>query len=360
MRVNGVHYRTVWMEDETIYMIDQTKLPHRFEIIDIKCIDDLKQAINEMKVRGAGAIGVAGGYGMALAGMQAVDSKFFMSVELAAKELKNTRPTAQSLFTIIDRLLKMIKLESDPQKARTSLVKEATYYAEMDIEACKQIGKNGSELIKDGTNISTHCNAGWLAFVDWGSALSPIFYAVKEQGKNIFVYVDETRPRCQGSRLTAWELLEENIPHTIISDNVTGALMSSGKIDLVIVGADRIAMNGDIANKIGTYSSAVLAKENGIPFYIAAPVTTIDLDCESGESIPIEERDEDEVLYMFGEDENCNISKVRISPMGCTALNICFDVTPAKYITGIITERGIFSASRDGIANILKGSISDS
>jgi S-methyl-5-thioribose-1-phosphate isomerase len=213
----------------------------------------------------------------------------------------------------------------------------------------------GAALIKDGVNISTHCNAGWLAFTDWGSALSPVFYAVREERKNVFVYVDETRPRCQGSKLTAWELQHENIPHTIVVDNVSGALMSRGKIDIVFVGADRIAMNGDVANKIGTYSSAVCAKENGIPFYVAAPAITVDPDCPSGDMIPIEERSQDEILYISGLDDNGRIRRVRISPEKSTALNIGFDVTPAKYISGIITEYGIFPASRDGIEKILKG-----
>ncbi|MBN2400836.1 MAG: S-methyl-5-thioribose-1-phosphate isomerase [Spirochaetes bacterium] len=357
MKVNGKDYRTVWMEGSVIKMIDQALLPHRFNVIDIKNLEELKKAINDMNIRGAGAIGAAGGYGIAQAALQANDADFFAKVNSAADELKRTRPTAQNLFTVIDGILKKTAGIRDTGKAREETVKEAQYYADLDAESCRKIGMYGAGLIKDGAKVSTHCNAGWLAFVDWGSALSPVYYAVKEEKKNVFVYVDETRPRCQGANLTAWELLQEKIPHTIIADNVTGALMWKGKIDLVIVGADRIARNGDVANKIGTYSSAVAAKENGIPFYVAAPITTIDPNCESGKSIPIEERNQDETLYMYGINDSGNYSRVRIAPEGCTALNIGFDVTPAEYIKGIITEKGIFQASEKGVEEILKGSI---
>ena len=353
MQVNGKNYRTVWMEGQTIRMIDQSLLPHKFEIIDINNLQELKNAINNMNIRGAGAIGASGGYGLAQAALQASDTELFSKVNAAANELKNTRPTAQNLFTVIDGILKRASGQSDTVKARRIFVEGAQFYADLDSEACRMIGKYGAELINDGMHVSTHCNAGWLAFVDWGSALSPVYYAVKEQKKNVFVYVDETRPRCQGANLTAWELLGEKIPHTIIADNVTGALMWRGKIDLVIVGADRIARNGDFANKIGTYSSAVVAKENNIPFYVAAPITTIDPNCPSGKSIPIEERNQDETLFVPGMDDKGNISRVRVAPQGCTALNIGFDVTPAQYISGIITEKGIFPASEKGIEQIL-------
>ena len=354
MRVNGVHYSTIWMEDSTIHMINQPLLPHRFEIIEVNNLEALKDAINNMTIRGAGAIGAAGAYGIAQSALKSSDEDLFECIEMAANELRNTRPTAQNLFTAIDMMLDEVRGEEYPRKARMKSVEAAKRYAEMDALACKRIGEYGATLLKDGVRISTHCNAGWLAFVDWGTALSPIYYAAKEEGKRVFVYVDETRPRCQGSRLTAWELKHEDIPHTIIVDNVAGALMWQGEIDIVIVGADRIAKNGDIANKIGTYSSAVVAKENGIPFYVAAPVSTIDPNCPSGKSIPIEERDESETLYMFGNDEGGNISRIKISPDGCSALNIAFDITPAEYISGIITERGIFPASERGLAKILK------
>jgi S-methyl-5-thioribose-1-phosphate isomerase len=355
MRVNGENYRTIWMEESVIRTIDQSELPHSFKIVDIRNPEELKNAINNMIIRGAGAIGAAGGYGMVQAAMLADKGNFFHSLEKAADEFKNTRPTAQSLFAVIDRILQIAKSEADPGKALSAVIREGKRYADMDADACRQIGRNGAALIKDGANISTHCNAGWLAFVDWGTALSPVYYAAKEEGKRVFVYVDETRPRCQGSKLTAWELLQENIPHTIIADNVSGSLMRQGKIDLVIVGADRIAINGDVANKIGTYPLAVCAKENGIPFYVAAPAITIDPYCQSGDLIPIEERSQDETLYVTGMDDNGKINRVKISPDFCTALNIGFDVTPAKYISGIITELGVFPASREGISKILRG-----
>ncbi len=355
MKVNGKHYRTVWMEGRTIKIIDQALLPHRFAILDIRNLEELKKAINNMNIRGAGAIGAAGGYGLAQAALQANDADLFAEVNGAAEELKRTRPTAQNLFTVINGVLNSAADKKYPSEAREEILKAAQFYADLDSEACRKIGMHGAGLIKNGARISTHCNAGWLAFVDWGSALSPVYYAVNEEKKNVFVYVDETRPRCQGANLTAWELLQENIPHTIIADNVTGALMWKGSIDLVIVGADRIARNGDFANKIGTYSSAVVAKENGIPFYVAAPKTTIDPVCPSGKSIPIEERNQDETIFVSGVDDRGNISRVRIAPEGCTALNIGFDVTPAEYINGIITEDGIFPASEKGIEEILKG-----
>ena len=354
MRVKGKSYRTVWMEGSIIRMIDQSVLPHAFKIVDIRNLEELKNAINNMIIRGAGAIGSAGGYGMVQAAMMADEKNFLHNMEKTALELKNTRPTARNLFAAIDGILKIAKSEPDSRKALSDIIREGGRYADLDAEACRRIGRHGAALIKDGANISTHCNAGWLAFTDWGSALSPVYFAAKEEGKRIFVYVDETRPRCQGSKLTAWELLQENIPHTIIADNVAGALMRQGRIDLVIVGADRIARNGDVANKIGTYSSAVCARENGVPFYVAAPAMTIDPSCESGDFIPIEERSQDETLYVSGIDDDGEMSRVRISPEKCTALNIGFDVTPAKYITGIITEYGIFPASRDGIEKILK------
>jgi methylthioribose-1-phosphate isomerase len=353
LRVKDKQYRTIWMDKTIIRMINQMLLPHRFEIVDVKDLQELKLAINNMTIRGAGAIGAAGAFGIAQAAMLSNDKNFFDNVADAATQLRKTRPTAKNLFTGIDFVWNALKKESKVSIAREVAVRQANLYADMDASACKRIGKFGASLIKDNANISTHCNAGWLAFVDWGSALSPVYYAVKEQSKNLFVYVDETRPRCQGSNLTAWELVNENIPHLIIADNVSGALMYQKKIDIVFVGADRIARNGDVANKIGTYSSAIVAHENNIPFYVAAPVSTIDANCPSGDNIPIEKRDESETLYVQGKDDAGSISRVRISPEGSHALNIGFDVTPAKYITGIITELGIYPASYDGVTRIL-------
>ncbi len=320
MLVNGKPYRTVWFERRKVKMIDQRKLPFEFEIAELSKVNEVAEAIKTMVVRGAPAIGAAGAYGVALSLLNGEDLK-------EAKEtLRNTRPTAYDLFYGIDYVLKSIEKNEDP-------VKSAEQYANLSVEACKKIGEHGAELIKDNSRILTHCNAGWLACVDWGTALSPVYFA-KRQGKRTFVYVDETRPRLQGAKLTSWELLNEGVPHAVIADNAAGHYMRTGGIDMVIVGADRIARNGDFANKIGTYEKAVLAKENGIPFYVAAPGSTIDLSCESGDKIPIEERSEEEVHYIGNE---------RVTPEGAEAKNPAFDVTPSKLVTGIITERGIFN-----------------
>jgi S-methyl-5-thioribose-1-phosphate isomerase len=330
------------MEGDTVKMINQPLIPHRFEVIDLKNHNETANAIKTMIVRGAGAIGAAGGYGIIQAALQAPDSGFIDYVNKAAGVLKNTRPTAQNLFYAINRVMDKIKEnQNDPAKAREEAFKEAQSIADEDASACEKIGEFGAELIKDGYRILTHCNAGWLAFVDWGSALSPIFKA-KRQGKKLFVFADETRPRCQGARLTAWELVNEGIDHAIIADNAAGHYMKNGSIDMVIVGSDRIvARDGSVANKIGTYEKAVLAKENGIPFYVAAPTSTIDFELESGDAIPIEERDEEEVLKMFGLSERGEVEEVRIAPEAGRAMNPAFDVTPAEFIRGIITEKGI-------------------
>ena len=355
MMVNGKHYRTVWAEGSVVKMINQPKLPHKFEIISLNTHKETADAISTMKVRGAGAIGATAGYAIAQAAIEAqTDNKesFLQYVQDAAETVRATRPTAQNLFYAVEKVLAAVQNASSPQEAKNAAVKTAQEIADEDAESCQKIGEHGEKLIKDNSKISTHCNAGWLAFVDWGSALSPI-YAAKRAGKNVFVFVDETRPRCQGARLTAWELMQEKIPHAVIADNATGHYMKNREIDLVIVGADRIAANGDIANKIGTYSSAVVAKENGIPFYVASPLTTFDLKCESGEGIPLEERSEDEVKYMFGLDEKTGESgRVLITPKDSDAKNPSFDVTPAKYITGIITPKGIVKPSAEEIKKL--------
>ena len=353
VKTEGKIFRTVWGESEgdklLVKMIDQTLLPHEFRIISLPVYKETAEAIKTMKVRGAGAIGAAAGFAMAQVVLEAYEQNFISDIEKGAEAIKKTRPTAQNLFYSIDRVLKSVQNLS-PEDARKKAVEEANKIAEDDLSSCKKIGEYGAPLIKDGMRISTHCNAGWLAFVDYGSALSPI-YVAQSQGKNIFVYVDETRPRVQGS-LTSWELLNQGINHAIIADNSTGFLMQKKEIDLVIVGADRIAANGDVANKIGTYERAVLAKENGIPFYVAAPTTTFDLNCESGEKIPIEERSQDEVLFVSGKKEDGSLGKVRIAPEGARAKNLAFDVTPATYITGIITEKGIVKADKEEIAKL--------
>ncbi len=297
MQVNGKHYRTVWMEGMAVKMIDQPLLPHRFEIAELADHKATAGAIANMTVRGAGAIGAAAGYAMAQAALEAPDESdgFKRYISLAADTIRATRPTARDLFYAIEKVLEAVDGADSPADAKDAAVRTAQALADENARAGEEIGKIGAELIKDGMRILTHCNAGWLAFVDWGSALAPV-YAAKRQGKKVFVFVDETRPRCQGARLTAWELAGEGVEHTVIADNAAGHYMRTGEIDLVIVGSDRIAANGDVANKIGTYEKAVVAKENNIPFYVAAPTSTIDTECASGDDITIEERSDDEVL----------------------------------------------------------------
>lgn len=274
--------------------------------------------------------------------------KFRKHMNAAERLLASTRPTAYDLFHGINTVMNSIKRAKNMRWAQDNAVATANSYADWSATNCRLIGEHGGKLIKKGWNILTHCNAGALACVDHGTALAPIRDAHKNK-KRIHVFVDETRPRCQGARLTAWELAMEGIPHSLIADNAAGHYMQRGEIDMVIVGADRVAANGDIANKIGTYEKAVVAKENGIPFYVAAPSSTIDFKCRDGMKIPIEERSEDEVLHMFGKPDgpfSLGNVKVRIAPKQTHARNPAFDVTPAKYIKGIITEKGIFRPSQ--------------
>lgn len=341
MRVGEKHYRTVWMEDDTVKMINQQPLPHRFEIVDLPTYRDTAEAISNMIVRGAGAIGASAGYGMAQVALQAPDGPDLIEfVERGAEVLRQTRPTAQDLFYAIGRVMAAIQEAEGVSAARQAAVDTAERLADANAAAGKAIGEHGATLIRDGAHILTHCNAGWLAFVDWGSALAPVYVAAR-QGKEVFVYADETRPRCQGARLTAWELQGERIPHAVIVDNAAGHLMRRGEIDMVIVGADRIAANGDVANKIGTYEKALCAAANDIPFYVTAPMSTIDPHSPSGDVIPIEERDQEEVLYVTGLDDEGTIRRVRVAPERTQARNPAFDVTPARYVKAIITEHGI-------------------
>jgi len=341
MNVEGTHYRTVWMEGGTVKMINQPLIPHRFEIIDLPTHAETANAISTMIVRGAGAIGAAGGYGMAQVALEAPDGCGFDAfVQAGAETLRHTRPTAQDLFYAIDRVLEAILEAATAAEARDAACQRAEELADENAQAGEDIGKWGATLIPDGARILTHCNAGWLAFVDWGSALAPVYMA-KRQGKQVFVYADETRPRSQGARLTAWELEGEGVPHAVIADNAAGHLMRRGEIDMVIVGTDRIARNGDVANKIGTYEKAVCARMNGIPFFVTAPVSTIDPQCLSGNDIPIEERDADEVLYAYGMSDEGQFSRVRLVHAGGQARNPAFDVTPSRFVTRIITQRGI-------------------
>ncbi len=338
MKVNGQNYRTVWMDGSTVCLIEQNLLPFEFKIFEAASYRDTCTAISTMIVRGAGAIGATAGYAMAQAFIEGGDDSVF--IENARREIEGTRPTAQNLFYAVERVYRAGTLCAE-QFSAEGAIGEAQKIADEDAEACKKIGELGNALIRDGSNIETHCNAGWLAFVDYGSALSPV-YAAHRSGKRVFVYADETRPRGQGARLTAWELKNENVPHVIIADNAGAHLMSQGKIDLMIVGSDRIAANGDVANKIGTLEKAIVAKHYGVPFYVAAPVSTIDFDCASGIDIPIEQRHQDEVLYQSGTNAAGQPEKILVSSPGSDALNPAFDVTPAELVAGIITEQGIF------------------
>jgi translation initiation factor eIF-2B subunit alpha/methylthioribose-1-phosphate isomerase len=326
MKINGKDYRSVWMEDEKVIMVDQPRIPHEFALFECENYGDTAQAIKDMVIRGAPAIGAAACYGMAQGALS-------RELEIAEDVLSKSRPTAYDLFDAIKYFKKNYKEGSDP-------VKVADTYADESAERCRKIGEVGDELIKDGMKILTHCNAGALACVDYGTALAPMRVA-HEKGKNIFVWVDETRPRLQGARLTAWEMVQEGIDHALIADNSAGHYMLRGEVDICIVGTDRVAKNGDIANKIGTYEKAVVAKENNIPFYIAAPFSTIDFSCPTGMDIPIEERGNEEVNSVKGWNGH-KMEKVRIAPEKASVKNPAFDVTPAKYVTGIITERGVF------------------
>ncbi|MBU1120482.1 MAG: S-methyl-5-thioribose-1-phosphate isomerase [archaeon] len=332
------HYLTVWMEGSKVFLINQEKLPFSFEIHECKTYREAIEAINNMTVRGAGAVGAAAAFALAQAFIEG-NSDLNFAVE-ARKEIESTRPTAINLFHATKRVFD--KAKSSVRPSQTAFL-EAKKIADEDAASCKKIGELGEKLlIRDGMKILTHCNAGWLAFVDYGTALSPI-YVSHRKGKKVFVFVDETRPKLQGAKLTAWELSNEGVPHSIIPDNAAAHYMSKKEIDLVIVGADRIALNGDSANKIGTLEKAILAKEFNIPFYIAAPTSSIDFSVKEGSSIPIEERSQEEVLFQTGLNENGVQEKFRISNPSSNARNPAFDVTPAKYIKGILTERGLLS-----------------
>jgi S-methyl-5-thioribose-1-phosphate isomerase len=347
MIVGEKSYQTVWMEGTSVFMIQQNLLPFEFKIHECPTYWDTCMAITDMIVRGAGAIGAAAGYAMAQAFLLSHQKTKALTIREAREDIEHTRPTAKNLFYAVERVYQAGLIS--PENAMI----EAQKIALEDAQSSKKIGEYGAELFSKSVNILTHCNAGWLAFVDYGTALAPVYLA-KRQGKDVFVYVDETRPRSQGAKLTAWELHNDNVPHVIIPDNAAATLMAHKKIDFVIVGADRIASNGDVANKIGTLEKAILAKEFGIPFYVAAPTSTFDQECKTGKNIPIEERDPEEVLYQTGIDNNGNMIRVRVSSPGSKALNPSFDVTPAKYITGIITEKGIIKAHSMSVKKLLE------
>jgi methylthioribose-1-phosphate isomerase len=343
MLVNGKHYLTVWMENGVVNMIDQNKLPFSFAVMQCKSWQETAGTIRNMNVRGAGAIGAAAGFAMAQAYIQASGSNKEKHLFEAKKHIGATRPTARDLFYATQKVYEAGSTEQ--------AIETAQQLAAENRNEGKLIGEAGQKLIHDGMGILTHCNAGWLAFVDYGSALSPL-YEAKRQGKNFSVFVDETRPRSQGARLTAWELGNERIVHHIIADNAAAYFMQQQQIHLVIVGTDRVAANGDIANKIGTLEKAVLAKTFGIPFYVAAPLSTFDLKCKTGLEIPIEFRDPAEVLCMSGLNPEGRVEEIRVAAPGSTALNPAFDVTPAEFITGFVTSKGIIDPATEAIAGL--------
>lgn len=345
MLVNNKDYRTVWMDDGVVYMIDQNRLPFSFEIVQFKDYAGVCRAIKDMTIRGAGAIGAAAGFAMAQAFLQAEATDNNVFLQMAKLEIEATRPTARNLFYAVE------KVYEAGMSSTAEAVEQAQQIADKDASDSQNIGRYGNELIGDNYGIATHCNAGWLAFVDYGTALSPIYHA-HGAGKQVFVFVDETRPRGQGARLTAWELQQAGVPHAIIADNATAAMMALGKVDMMIVGADRIAVNGDVANKIGTLEKAIAANYFNIPFYVAAPGTTVDIECQNGNEIKIEQRSPEEILYQDGIDINGERKETLVCNPGSSALNPAFDITPASLITGIITENGIITADAGGIRSL--------
>lgn len=359
MRVNGIAYRTVWMEAGIVKLIDQRQLPFRFEILSLPTYHETAEAIQDMVVRGAGAIGVAAGYAMAQAALAAPAAAFDEAMAQAASVIQSTRPTARNLFYAVERVLDGVQAVAGAERKRARAVEIANALADDDAGFGERIGEVGQQLLGFSATVLTHCNAGWLAFADWGTALAPI-YKAHRQGKRLMVFVTETRPRAQGAKLTAWELAQEGIPYTLIPDTAAGHVMRQGMIDLVIVGADRIAANGDVANKIGTYTLAVLAKAHAVPFYVAAPTTTVDLTCPSGDAIPIEERSDEEILWMTGETSGGRVERVRIAPEGSVVRNWAFDVTPASYITGLLTERGLIRPEPQTIRDLMRASVPSS
>ena len=361
MNVQGRHFRTIW-EDEggkpIVRIIDQRHLPHQFIIEEIATVDEMATAIRDMHVRGAGLIGAAAGYGMAIATSTSPAGSDEFLREAAAK-LVETRPTAVNLAWAVERQMAAISAAGSPEEKIEIAWRTARTIADEDAAWCRSIGQHGLELIRslsrkkggEPVNILTHCNAGWLAFVDHGSATSPM-YAAHDEGIAVHVWVDETRPRSQGAKLTAWELGEHGVPHTLIADNTGGHLMQHGMVDLVIVGSDRTTRTGDVANKIGTYLKALAAKDNHVPFYVALPSSTFDWSMRDGvREIPVELRGEDEVKHADGWLDGRPAEEL-VAPATSPAANYGFDVTPARLVTGLITERGICPASEAGILGL--------
>ena len=356
MKIEGKEYRTIWFENNVVKIIDQTKLPHQFIIKDLKKVKDAINAIKVMEVRGAPLIGGTAAYGIALAVQENNDPEF---IRKSAEELIQSRPTAINLKWAVDRMISKLSGINSDQILDIALT-EAKEICDEDEKFCENIGINGLKIIeeiynkkKDTVNILTHCNAGWLATINWGTATSPIYHAHKK-GIPVHVWVDETRPRNQGANLTSYELNEEEIPNTIIADNTGGILMQRGDVDICIVGTDRTLSTGDVCNKIGTYLKALAAYDNNVPFYVALPSSTIDWDIKNFKDIPIEERNSEELSHIEGIDEDNKIKKILIYPKKSKALNLAFDVTPAKYVTGLITEKGICEASSTALTKMFK------
>jgi len=356
MRIEGKYYKTIWFVDNLVKIIDQTKLPHKFVIKDLITVKDAINAIKTMEVRGAPLIGATAAYGLVLSIIEKNDLSF---LKKSSEELISSRPTAINLKWAVDRMMKKLSGVNNKDILKIAL-DEAKAITEEDINFCKNIGLNGLKIIediadkkKDTVNILTHCNAGWLATIDWGTATSPIYHA-HQKGIKVHVWVDETRPRNQGANLTSYELNEEGISNTVITDNAGGLLMQRGRVDMCIVGTDRTLSNGDVCNKIGTYLKALSAKDNNVPFYVALPSSTIDWSIKDHKQIPIEERNSEELSHVEGVDENNEIKKVRIYPQKSKSLNLAFDVTPAKLVTGLITEKGICEASEKGLKGLFK------
>ena len=356
MKIDGTHYRTIWVNEDgwSVEVIDQLKLPHAFETMRLASADEAARAIKDMVVRGAPLIGATAAYGFCMAlRVDASDA----SVKATYDMLAATRPTAINLKWALDAMVEAV-MPLAPDARVAAAYARAAKICDDDVEICRQIGVHGLALIrgiaeaKPGkvVNLLTHCNAGWLACVDWGTALAPIYMA-HDAGIRVHVWVDETRPRNQGASLTAFELGRHGVPHTIIPDNAGGHLMQHGQVDMCIVGTDRTTARGDVANKIGTYLKALAAHANDVPFYVALPYTTIDWTLSDGVAeIPIEQRAAEEVTHMTGRSDKGDIVTVQISAPGSGAANYGFDVTPARYVTGLVTERGVAAASREGLA----------
>ncbi len=354
MKIEGKEYRTIWIENNIVKIIDQTKLPHKFVIKNLKTVKDAINAIKTMEVRGAPLIGATAAYGLVLAIIENNDQTF---LKKSSEDLINSRPTAINLKWAVDRMVKKFSGVNSDQILNIAL-NEAKEICEEDIKFCKNIGLNGLKIIekiynkkKDTVNILTHCNAGWLATINWGTATSPIYHAHKK-GIPIHVWVDETRPRNQGANLTSYELNEEEVSNTIIADNTGGILMQRGDVDMCIVGTDRTLSTGDVCNKIGTYLKALAAKDNNVPFYVALPSSTIDWNIKDFKEIPIEERNSEELSHIEGLDENGKVKKIQVYPKKSKSMNLAFDVTPAKYVTGLITEKGICEASSNALKTL--------